>query len=979
MKFCKGFAALLLVTVLMAPSLQAQIDLEVDSVMTSSFPTVQVNVITRFSNVITREYDSTNFQLWEEGFAQGPLHYTCPSPTKSFSLTIVIAVGSTMSAGDIGYAKGVATRLVNRMNGLTDEGSVMVYDGNQLLQQEFTHIKPLLTSRIDAIAGNGGANHMWDGVYAGVSYCANDGVHPSRGVLILSNGKGDGGTKNLNDVIQLAKTAKIPVYCLGVNAVNSDQDMKELSAQTGGTYFSNADQTVQQLIDDLNGTPPYCTLEYTSTNLCRDGEARNLMLRLRKDNDSTDVNDSFPLSADASTNVSVTLKTDTGTVTTGLPSDIALLLQPAVQGQRLYDGSISLQFDTSALKLQAVRTAGYMAEGVTASPAMTATGADITLTGTAQLDGGGTLMMLEFVGGNVTAATVVSVGVGDFQQSRGCLDATLASANINVQPKRASIATAAQPVIFNWDAAGNHYLPDPAAVTVEVTNDGDLPVSNLSATFGGAPEVRLAYNAGSTVAVVPSTLEPGKKGSATFYVQALPQQSEVTAQVDATVQSAEGAQALQKLYLNIKPAESGYRLSCEADQIVINGGNYEPDPAEVRATITSAGTMDSPAGDVTIVLPPELTLNGGNATQSFASMAPGNDQTLVWPIDYPHPMTATDYPIMLIASANGYPADTCHTTLTVPVLTAVNLEMQCGITPAIADTATGYDDLRVSSVVRNTGGATAYGVEASLTLPAGFVLGSGEMNTKTVADSLQPGDSATVMWTFDSFLTLGCGPHPYTVDIDVTTNLGEDAQCSANGELQFPDNLLPEIIQAAPADIDTVLKGDDVQFSVDMFDWEGTVLSYFWYVDGMVESTTGNSFDWNFDTVGDFEIMVEIYDSCSIATDEAVTYTWNVTVVNSTGVADGPAAAGGFAITGNYPNPFNPATVIEYRVAEGQHRVQLDVLDMYGRVVRTLVDAQCAGGTYRQSFSAVDLPSGTYIARLSSGGSVQFHRMMLVK
>ncbi|MDT8325400.1 MAG: VWA domain-containing protein, partial [Bacteroidota bacterium] len=297
MKFCKGFAALLLFSVLLVPTAQAQLDITVDTVTTDSFPDVQVNVVTRFSNVISRDFDSTHFRLIEDGIDQGPLQYSCPPPTKSFSLTIVIAVGSSMSAGDIGFAKGVASRIVQRMNGLTDETAVLRYDGNQLLQQEFTHIIPLLTQRIDALTGTGGDNHMWDGVYSGLSYCANDGIHLSRGVLVLSNGRGDGGSKNLNDVITLAKAAKIPVYCLGINAVGNDQDMRNLADQTGGKYFNNGDQTVQELVDALNGTPPYCTLEYTTNNLCRDGVARDIEIRLRKDNDSTDVTHNFALAA----------------------------------------------------------------------------------------------------------------------------------------------------------------------------------------------------------------------------------------------------------------------------------------------------------------------------------------------------------------------------------------------------------------------------------------------------------------------------------------------------------------------------------------------------------------------------------------------------------------------------------------------------------------------------------------------------------
>ncbi|MDT8324867.1 MAG: T9SS type A sorting domain-containing protein, partial [Bacteroidota bacterium] len=636
-------------------------------------------------------------------------------------------------------------------------------------------------------------------------------------------------------------------------------------------------------------------------------------------------------------------------------------------------------FDTSALKLQGVRTDGFLADGVAASAAMTATGARISLTGTARLSGSGTLMMLEFTGGNVPASTVVSVAVSDFQQPRGCVDATLAAANVTVIPKRASITTSAAPVIFTWDNTTKRYDPDPGVINVVVTNNGDLPLTGLSATLEETPEIRMAYNGSRTVAVSPLTLEPGKNGTATFFVQALPQETEITAQVDAVVTSFEGATATQRLYLNIKPAGSAYRVSCEADVITISNGNYTPDPAEVRATVTSAGTTDSPAGDVTILLPPELTLSGGNATQGFAAMAPGREQVLTWPVEYPTPAVKTDYEIMFVTASAGYADDTCRTMLTVPVLTAAQLTQSCRIVPAVIDSTARFDPFAVETTVRNEGNGDAYGVAAEITWPADFSLRTGETASKTLADTLAPGDSATVSWTIKRIANPdGCSDEEFDVDIRLATNDGPSGSCTASGTLLYPVNLLPEITQVTPAVLDTTDKDAEVQFSVRAVDREQAHLTYRWYVDGSEEGSR-ESLAWTFDAVGDVEVKVEIYDPCTLASNTPVVHRWNFHVRDLTGIADDPAALADFAITGNYPNPFNPGTVIEYRLPAGRHQVRLDVIDAYGRVVRRLLDEEQTGGSYRRAFDAAGLPSGTYIARLTTGGVARMHRMVLVR
>jgi hypothetical protein len=84
-----------------------------------------------------------------------------------------------------------------------------------------------------------------------------------------------------------------------------------------------------------------------------------------------------------------------------------------------------------------------------------------------------------------------------------------------------------------------------------------------------------------------------------------------------------------------------------------------------------------------------------------------------------------------------------------------------------------------------------------------------------------------------------------------------------------------------------------------------------------------------------------------------------------------------------YPNPFNPQTSIQFSVA-GQDRVVLNVYDVLGRRIRTLLDAVRNPGSYTiqwdgKDSSGVVVPSGTYFLRMEAGSNVQVRKIVLQK
>jgi hypothetical protein len=79
-----------------------------------------------------------------------------------------------------------------------------------------------------------------------------------------------------------------------------------------------------------------------------------------------------------------------------------------------------------------------------------------------------------------------------------------------------------------------------------------------------------------------------------------------------------------------------------------------------------------------------------------------------------------------------------------------------------------------------------------------------------------------------------------------------------------------------------------------------------------------------------------------------------------------------------WPNPFNPVTVVGYRLSVVGD-VRLSVHDLLGREVAVLVDGIQQAGAHQVRFDASHLASGVYLLRLQTPGSSTVHILTLLK
>jgi formylglycine-generating enzyme required for sulfatase activity/Mg-chelatase subunit ChlD len=124
--------------------------------------------------------------------------------------------------------------------------------------------------------------------------------------------------------------------------------------------------------------------------------------------------------------------------------------------------------------------------------------------------------------------------------------------------------------------------------------------------------------------------------------------------------------------------------------------------------------------------------------------------------------------------------------------------------------------------------------------------------------------------------------------------------------------------------------------------------------------------------------LADLSNSFSSTTDAE----GNFTLFLRSSSASAPVVPQTFRLLQNFPNPFNPSTLIPYDLQHSTH-VRLEVFNLLGQRVRTLVDEVQTAGSYTATWDAKDeggagIAAGIYLYRLTAGGVSDSRQMVLV-
>ncbi|MCW8849360.1 MAG: T9SS type A sorting domain-containing protein, partial [Melioribacteraceae bacterium] len=80
----------------------------------------------------------------------------------------------------------------------------------------------------------------------------------------------------------------------------------------------------------------------------------------------------------------------------------------------------------------------------------------------------------------------------------------------------------------------------------------------------------------------------------------------------------------------------------------------------------------------------------------------------------------------------------------------------------------------------------------------------------------------------------------------------------------------------------------------------------------------------------------------------------------------------------NFPNPFNPSTIISYQLPKSSY-VNISIYDILGNLVTKLVDREMQAGYHTVSWNASNLSNGVYFYTIRSGSFIATKKLLLLK
>jgi hypothetical protein len=499
---------------------------------------------------------------------------------------------------------------------------------------------------------------------------------------------------------------------------------------------------------------------------------------------------------------------------------------------------------------------------------------------------------------------------------------------------------------------------------------------------------------------------------------------------DAGFVAAPGHAAAQSLVVTCETVDTLF-----ADAL---GDQYLGSPFVMKVTITNTGTEVVDNVEASLLLLSSALRATGQMYNEIGTIEPQTSKEVTWDITALPQQTAVDACFLVLVTSAIHPTLECQSCVHLTALPQPDLDVRCYVEPSDTlryNERTGrfeLSELRMKASVLNNGEGTARRVRATLLLSEFMVLAENESAMKNVLPSdLDRDQTGSVAWNVNPMRVIG---NPGWVEFEVIVSLlnGPTVRCKRRVYLQpvsrhvllaMPENSIlrhgeeksiPIRIEGAEgldlSKYDLRIKYDPGLLRIKGIETAGTLTAEGWSTKLSV-SGVGSPLSF-----GDSTITI-LAQGPAIVVDEGVLLNLRVEgilyskhgagsfrytqlkmdTVRST-LNDGwisfSAIDGGVYVTDdclepltlnpawqlrqNRPNPFNPTTVIEYRLSEASH-VLLRVYDAHGRLLRTLVDELRNVGNHELTFDATDLPSGMFFYRLEHVRGVEMRKMLLLR
>lgn len=796
----------------------------------SGYPTIRCYIQVRVENKVRYDINESNFVVTENGEVMLPITLRCPDPDLIKPISVGLVVDQSGSMKDFNRMDNAKEALKSFIDLLTsypsgdDEASVISFEKNVHIGQQFTSDKAKLKYTVDTLTPGGGTN-IWDAVIDAVNLTKVR-SNPFKAIILLTDGEHTiAFTATKAEAIAAAQAAGIPVYTIGLSlsrSGNARRDLTDLANQTGGLFFDaiSPDQLEDiylRIANLLSGEDRDCVLEYDTK--CKDGTNRLVNITVNAFRDSASAQRSYTLPLDSATFKIISLRVPSSSVSGGQTFTVPVYLDTAIPDTLLKGFSFIIQHDPQKVRFIRPITTGSLSDGLSVNTTSVANGTSIVVTGVKQLPSQtGVLIFLEFEALDLPEDTTAIMSIGEFVFQQRCLKPIFAHGIVHIISRRVDFTLlCSHPTSIVWDPLKVDYVPNPFVVSVRVKNIGPRDISNIFATISYPSGFAIENNTPITVAISPSILTRNQEGTASWTLRAIPGMLGDTSRFCITISTDKTAP--QQCCFNIPTPRVGpmLGLACESpDTIFFVGKNYQPDPFRIRLRVHNRG--DLPAAPITVSLAQTILLSLKVGDRGFKKLLPSrlfsNDSGYVEFWLTPLITLKGGYDTLtMIVNAPDYGPLYCRRIVYVMPALRPDFETRCTLPPQLTyvEETNSYTPGEFDLVfkVKNIGTIKAEKVEARLAVYSNLTLVDGEKPMKIVnGGTLEVNEEATVIWRVRAILHPKNAIDSVLVLVNGTGGIGDAyascishinvegvrrpaflAQCSSPDAIQFMDSV----------------------------------------------------------------------------------------------------------------------------------------------------------------------------------------------
>ncbi|PLX33508.1 MAG: hypothetical protein C0600_00310, partial [Ignavibacteria bacterium] len=318
------------------------------------------------------------------------------------SAALVFDASGSMSGPGNAAAKEAGRIFIDSLDGVIDEATVIWFSTVVNIQQQMTTIKPLLYGAVDAIPALGGTA-VWDAVYAGLIELINNGVNSTRVVIVLTDGVDAASTRTPDEIINLARRNRIPVFNVLLGDHGDDVELRQIADETYGGFYQCDDGAevlvaYDEIYEEIRAATHDCVISYTGA--CPDGREHwvNLgVLQTCGGDDTTYIAYTALYDSSVAQEVHMSFGDISGSADAGTVK-VPLNLDAPIGTGIFRSCFINLRYDTSYLSFRsAVIPTGSLIEGVTLNVTeFPSTSVNLETMSDKLVSGTGNLLELEF-------------------------------------------------------------------------------------------------------------------------------------------------------------------------------------------------------------------------------------------------------------------------------------------------------------------------------------------------------------------------------------------------------------------------------------------------------------------------------------------------------------------------------------------------------------------------------------------------------